>query len=237
MTYNYDGFDSRTYDLDRFSGPRPGTKAPDVVVERSDGTTHRILDFSGDFLVLEMGSRTCPLFQGRRKGMTKLRQKATNTSFAVLYVREAHPGDAIPAHQSLDDKRAAARALCKDDGEARDIFIDDLDGSAHQAYGGFPNSVFIINRHGCVVYFSDWNNPAAAIRALERLQAGQSVVAPAYFKPVPPWVAFRVLRAGGKGALPDFLRSLPRLIWKNLILRSWRIALGRPQPIAADTRC
>lgn len=234
--YNYSEFDAKDYDLVNFRGPVPGTPAPDFELTRLDDSLSRLLDFQGDFLVLEMGSLTCPLFQGRRKPMTHLHQKHDTVSFAVLYVREAHPGDKIPAHRSANDKQSCAARLAAD-GEHRRIFIDDLEGSAHQAYGGYPNSVFIINRNGCVVYASDWNNPATTGRALTMLKAGKPAQLKAWFKPVPPSVSLRILLAGGKGSMPDFLRGLPRLIWNNLVLRNIRLLRGKPAGVAPDTLC
>ena len=108
---------------------------------------------------------------------------------------------------------------------------------AHQALGGYPNSVFIINKKGCVLWFTDWNNPKAVERALAQISIGQPAVAKALFKPVPPWVALRTLFRGGKGATSDFFRGLPMLIWKNLIKRNWRIVRGQDVGIAPDHSC
>jgi len=203
----------------------------------ADGGTTRLLDFDGDFLVLEMGSLTCPLFQGRRPGMVGLDSRNDNVSFAILYVREAHPGDLISAHATAADKQACARRLIEDEGEQRRVFVDDLEGTVHAAYGSYPNSVFIINSRGCVVYASDWNNPSATGRALEALLDGRPAQVRAYFRPVPPSVSLRVLGAGGKGAMADFLRGLPRLIWANLIRRNLRLLLNRDIGVAPDTGC
>ena len=95
----------------------------------------------------------------------------------------------------------------------------------------------MINRNGCVVYASDWNNPTVTARALQRLKAGQPADVRAWFKPVPPSVSLRVLGAGGKGSMADFLQGLPRLIWNNLIRRNLRLALGRRAGIAPDAEC
>ncbi|PIE09571.1 MAG: hypothetical protein CSA72_11830 [Rhodobacterales bacterium] len=234
--YNYSQFSAKDYDLVNFRGPRPGTPAPDFELARVDGTTGHLLDFEGDFLVLEMGSLTCPLFQGRRKPMTSLHQQHPDISFAVLYVREAHPGANIPAHNSNNDKRGCASQLATD-GENRQIFVDDIDGTAHQAYGGYPNSVFIINRNGCVVYASDWNNPTTTGRALALLKDGKPANLKAWFKPVPPSVSLRTLGAGGEGSLPDFLRGLPNLVWNNLVLRNIRLLRGKSVKVAPDADC
>lgn len=236
MTYNYDQFDAADYDLVNFRGPKPGTAAPDFRLQLANGELANLLDFDGKFLVLEMGSLTCPLFQGRRSAMSKLRAEHKDVSFSVLYVREAHPGATISAHRTTADKSACATGL-RDDGESRRILIDDIDGTAHQAYGGYPNSVFIINSNGCVVYAVDWNNPTSTRRALDQLLKGQSAQVKAWFKPVSPRTSYDVLRAGGKGSMTDFLRGLPRLIWNNLVLRNIRLLRNKPIPVPPDAQC
>lgn len=235
--YAYDRFTAETYDLDHFEGPAPGAPAPDASVHTLDGESVRLLDFEGAFLVLELGSITCPLFQGRRKGMARLVADNPDIAFRVLYIREAHPGSGITQHRDLADKVARARALRDEDGEGREIVIDDIDGSAHKAYGGYPNSVFIINRAGCVLWRADWNNPAATARALARLKAGKPAGGQGLFLPAPPPVAFRTLKRAGGPALGDFLRDLPKLIWKNAILRNLRQLFGRGGGVAPDHIC
>ena len=235
--YNYGDFSSSAYNLDNFQGPKPGTKAPDFTLSNVAGESVNLLSFTGEFLVLEMGSITCPLFQGRRKGMSELVDVFPNVSFSVLYVREAHPGSHFPSHKSLDDKRHCAKALQEGDGEKRTIIIDDLAGSAHEAYGSYPNAIFIINKNGCIVFCSDWNSVPATKTALTKLLNGEPATGKSYFLPVKPTVAIRTLRRSGKGALKDFLVSLPTLIWKNLIKRNVLLLLGAKEAIAPDSRC
>lgn len=234
--YNYSQFNAEDYDLVNFRGPQPGTNAPDFNLTLAEGGQSRLLDFDNSFLVLEMGSLTCPLFQGRRKTMSALHHAHKDVSFAVLYVREAHPGTMISAHQSDEEKQSCAMRL-RSDGENRRVLVDDLDGTAHQAYGGYPNSVFIINHNGCVVYASDWNNPEITARALTLLKQGKPAKLKAWFKPVPPTVSWKILRAGGQGSMADFLRGLPRLIWNNLILRNIRLMRGKSIEISPDAHC
>lgn len=235
--YNYSAFSPDDYDFDTETGPGIGEKAPDLTLTTLDGTPHRLLDFPGDFLVLEMGSITCPLFQSRRPGMQGLSRDMPGVTHAVLYVREAHPGDLIPPHRSQSDKLACAAHLRDRDGEGRLILVDDLDGTAHRALGEMPNAVFILNRNGCVVFRSDWNNPAATRRALLALREGRPAEVKSWFRPARPATALRTLRQAGRGSASDFLRGLPFLIWTNMIKRNLRTALGRAPQAGADTTC
>ncbi|MBL4812843.1 MAG: hypothetical protein JKX69_10935 [Rhodobacteraceae bacterium] len=235
--YNYGAFSAEDYDFDTVTGPIPGQKAPDFLLTTSDGTPHALLDFEADFLVLELGSITCPLFQSRRKTMEELDLHAGRVSNAILYVREAHPGQDIPSHNDAASKLACAKRLVDEDGETRLVLVDDFDGSAHRAFGGMPNAVFIINKNGCVVFRAEWNNPVATRSALKALLRGDPVPAKSYFRPADPAPALRTLRRAGAGSAPDFFKSLPALIWANLIKLNLRLLFNRPQPVAHDIEC
>lgn len=235
--YNYDEFSTGDYDFDSVVGPLVGEKAPDFALETTDGGKQSLLQFDGEFLVLEMGSITCPLFQSRRGIMETLDRKFDGVSNAVLYVREAHPGADIPSHKTFDDKLACASRLKTSDGETRRVFVDDFEGHAHRAYGSMPNAVFIINRNGCVVFRSEWNNPAATQKALLALKAGRDVRVKSYFRPAMPSVALRTLGHAGKGSLADFFKGLPKLIWVNVIKRNLRLLFNRQVAGSRDTVC
>ncbi|MBL4806026.1 MAG: hypothetical protein JKY31_01905 [Rhodobacteraceae bacterium] len=235
--YNYDKFSSGEYALSKFHAPELGGKAPDFALDDLDGGTQNLLDFDTEFLVLEIGSITCPLFQSRRKTMTSLVDKFDNASFAILYVREAHPGSHLPQHKTKADKIGNARALRDADGEGRRILVDDISGAAHARYGKYPNAVFIINRNGCVLFRADWNNPVATGKALAALSAGKPATGMGMFVPPKPPVAIKTLKDAGPGAVPDFLKSLPSLIWNNLIKRNWRVLTGRVPKVLPDAQC
>ena len=234
--YNYDTFATEDYDFESTVGPQVGDKAPDFTLTTTDGTRRSLLDFDGDFLVLEMGSITCPLFQSRRGIMEPLAHHPRASS-AVLYVREAHPGAEIQSHKSFEDKAACATRLKEEDGETRTVFVDGFDGQAHTAYGSMPNAVFIINKNGCVVYRSDWNNPSATRKALEALVAGQTIKAKAYFRPAVPTTVLHTLGRAGKGAKIDFFKGLPFLIWTNIVKRNLRLLFGQAPKGSHDTTC
>ncbi|MEP4032499.1 deiodinase-like protein [Roseibium polysiphoniae] len=236
-SYNYDEFSTSDYDFDRIDGVALGGKAKDFTLETTDGESRRLLDFSGEFLVLEMGSRTCPLFQSRRNIMQPLEREFSNLSFAVLYVREAHPGSNIPGHKSFEDKATCARQLKEADGETRTVFIDTFEGLAHQAYGSMPNAVFIINKNGCVVFRSDWNNPSSTRKALRELVEGRPITARSFFRPAVPTVAIRTMKNAGKGSAADFFKGLPFLVWTNVFKRNWRLLFKKPAQYSGETLC
>ncbi len=225
--YNYDEFSPDAYDFSASGGPKVGDKAPDFVLTTTDGTERALLDFEGDFLVLELGSITCPLFQSRRSGMEPLGDEFDGVDSVVLYVREAHPGQSVPTHQTFEDKSACATRLTDQDGETRTVLIDGIDGEAHQAYGSMPNAVFIIDRNGTVRFAAPWNNPAATRKALTALTQGREVNVKSFFKPALPTIAHRTLKNGGEGSGEDFYRGLPSLIWNNVVKYNLRLLFSR----------
>lgn len=227
MSYNYDEFSPSDYDFESNDGPEIGETAPDFLLTTTDGKERNLLDFDGDFLVLELGSITCPLFQSRRTGMETLANGFKNIDSVVLYVREAHPGALVPTHQTFEDKAACATRLKEEDGETRTVLIDSIDGDAHKAYGSMPNAVYIIDRQGRVRFRSPWNNPTATRKALAALTGGREVKVKSYFKPALPTIARRTLKNGGEGSGEDFYKGLPTLIWNNVVRYNLRLLLGR----------
>jgi len=84
-----------------------------------------------------------------------------------IYTREAHPAENYRHHRSMDDKRANARALVEHSKIRRQILLDDLEGTAHRAYGMLPNMTWIIGRGGMIHYKSAWTSEADVVDALE----------------------------------------------------------------------
>jgi hypothetical protein len=76
-----------------------------------------------------------------------------------LYTREAHPGEHFRHHISMDDKRRSARAFRAEFNAKRQILLDDLQGTAHRAYGMLPNMSWIIGPQGIIHYKAAWTDP------------------------------------------------------------------------------
>lgn len=94
-----------------------------------------------------------------------------------IYTREAHPGENYRRHTSMDDKRRNARAFREHCKIQRTILLDDLQGSAHHAYGLLPNMTWIIGRGGFIHYKSAWTSPndvAGALEAVLDFQANRA---------------------------------------------------------------
>lgn len=181
--YNYESFDGR--DLLKQaartgfrSGPRPGDRAPDFELRSLDGEKIQLSDFEGEKnVVLTFGSATCPFTAASMRGMNELHEEYEDNddvAFLFVYVREAHPGEKLAAHQSKDDKREAAELFRDEEEVEMPILVDDLDGHVHRKYGKMPNSTYIIDKTGRVAFRSLWTKASLVEEALDELLEAQS---------------------------------------------------------------
>jgi alkyl hydroperoxide reductase subunit AhpC len=224
-TYNYGHFSRELFhDLARssFSGPGPGTHAPDFKTTTLDGETVRLGDYAGKKnVLLVFGSATCPMTAASIGQINDLydRFRGDEIEFLFIYVREAHPGEVIPAHSSMREKIEAARLLRDEEDMQMPILVDDLRGSIHRKYSKLPNPAFLIDKSGRVAFLSLWSKPAGVGQAIQQLlqfqedhgvnhavvNGGQDLDMP---MPYSSLDAYRALERGGKESLNDFRRAL-----------------------------
>jgi hypothetical protein len=161
---------------------------------------------------------------------------ARGVMFLFVYTREAHPGEHFPAHRSMEQKLAHARAFRDTFGIARPILVDDLEGTGHRRYGTLPNMTYLIGRGGKVLFRADWTDPATIRHVLDYVLAARARrreglrLAPFYAE----FVGYRWidndrfqegLRRAGPQAVDDFARVLQR--WQRQGSRGpGRIELG-----------
>jgi hypothetical protein len=217
--YNYKHFGFKHYSeestgrflLERLEGPKIGTMAPDFVVTTLDKKTVKLSGFRGKIVALEAGSSTCPATIGTTSDMQKLVRKYPDIVFLLLYVREAHPGERVPAHTSFEEKISCARRFYKEEHDNRIIVVDDLDGTVHKQYGLFPNFVYVINPQGYVAWRCPWNVPRRLEEVLTSLIKNPNTQFPEeYLLPDIKHVGFRALRRAGWKAIVDVILNIPR---------------------------
>ena len=150
--------------------------------------------------MLELGSMTRPLFLTRHDSMQKIASDFPNASHAVLYVREAHPGEAIPAHKTMDDKKAVASLLKDELADPRTILVDGVGGEVHLAYRSVPNAAYIIDKQGVVRFKAPWSNSATTRRALDAVLQDKPATFKSHFMPAKPWVALSTAKRACKGS-------------------------------------
>lgn len=212
--YNYADFTPQSYDFTNQTGLQVGNKLPDITLTDTSGKAVKLNSLLGQTLVLETGSITCPLYVGKIKSMNALAAKHQDVNFAVIYIREAHPGNKISAHGNADNKAQNAKTLKNKEPENRTVLVDTLNGKLHEKLGLLPNMAYVINKTGTILYRADWNIPDRIDAVLDAIKAGEPIsTEPADFTPVAPGYSLRVLaRAGGVKAVWNFVSHLPQLM-------------------------
>ncbi len=156
----------------RMSGPKPGEEAPDFALPTLEATNIRLSDYAaGKNVVLTFGSATCPMTAGSIHGLNRLHEEFSDedVQFLFVYVREAHPGDELAAHRSVEDKTVAAELFREEEAVEIPILVDKLDGKVHRQYGGRPNATYLIDKSGRVAFRMVWTRPSVLEEALQEL--------------------------------------------------------------------
>ena len=225
--YNYDSFTKNLLVKDaaksKFgSGPEPGERAPDFEGRTLDGEKIRLSDFEGEQnVVLTFGSATCPFTAASIQGINDLYDDyaGDDVQFIFVYAREAHPGEKLGPHRSLDDKREAAERFRDDEDVEMPIVVDELNGKIHRKYGSLPNPTYIIDKSGRPAFRALWTRPSVIENALDELlerqedrgtehaivRGGEDTSMPFAFA---LFHAHRALERGGGRAIEDFRREL-----------------------------
>lgn len=90
-----------------------------------------------------------------------------------IYIREAHPGEYYPHHDTFERKLQHAREMQRIFEMRRPILVDDLTGTAHRAFGGLPNMTYIVNNAHTIVFRSDWTDAPTVRFAIDYLLDAQ----------------------------------------------------------------
>lgn len=219
--YNYGHFSYellREWMQDSFPGPEPGESAPNFKAKTLEGQTLRLSDFRGkQNILLLFGCATCPMTAASIGAVNALYDRFRDAGVAVVlvYVREAHPGERLPAHETMHDKIASAWFLRKEENLQIPIVVDDLRGSIHRDYGKLPSPAFLIDKSGRVAFRLKWANAeglAAAIEELTELQeergtdhgivqGGEDLSMPISYTDLS---SYRALERGGRASVHDF---------------------------------
>ncbi|MEM4297809.1 MAG: deiodinase-like protein, partial [Nitrososphaerota archaeon] len=128
-----------------------------------DGYMVRLSDLMGRrHVVLEFGCITCPPFilsiKHGQHSFSELwrRYSSLGFEFFIVYTNEAHPGEEVRPLRSYEEKLEHAQMLRDDEHVEIPILVDGLSGQLHLSYGGLPNSCFVIDKNGMLIYKSQW---------------------------------------------------------------------------------
>ncbi|WP_181295051.1 peroxiredoxin [Pseudomonas sp. Q2-TVG4-2] len=250
--YNYDRFHPSTLGKDvklvmSSPGPMPGDLAPDFTVQDIDGKTWRLNELRGQPVVLIFGSGTCPMTTGSLPGLTALHRERgqDGVQWLMFYVREAHPGEEMPAHHSMEQKRQQARRLRDEDGVEWPILVGELDGATHRQYTELPNHLLLIDTEGRVAFRSEFAHAPTLWRALQQLEVNGWVgpvdqgVDKTMHMVGPTAYGWGGPSRGGKIAINDLVKGAPPLaanLWLGQFMRPMLAPIAersRPLPPAA----
>jgi hypothetical protein len=125
--------------------------------------------------------------------------------FVDVLVRQAHPGPCARAYDAFEQKQADARRYQEEEGIPWVVLVDDLEGTAHQAYGGLADPTYLIDRDGRVAFYNMWTSAPALHAAIREL-----------------------LEQGGRGVVQEGTKRLPDLL--PALTDGWRgLRRGLPQ--------
>lgn len=224
--YNYETFRrkdlTRTLVSTKFMGaPKPGERAPDFEARTIEGEKIRLSDYRGTNVVLTFGSATCPLTAASIGGLNDLYADYSKDGieFLFVYVREAHPGEDLPAHHTSADKVRAAELFRAAEKVEMPILLDDLGGRIHRKYGKAPNPTYLIDRSGRIAFRALNTDPKVIAEALDELLEVQeerdtdhAIVRGGDYSGIPAartmLHAHRALKRGGRRAIQDFQHEM-----------------------------
>jgi thiol-disulfide isomerase/thioredoxin len=197
----------------------PGDRFPAFDLPVVTGGRLRLseLTASGPALVI-FGSSTCPVTDAAAPGINELhREFADRVRFAMIDVREAHPGKTIPQPRTIEAKTANAEQLRRLHGFEFDVAVDDLDGTLHRALSPKPNSAYLVGADGTILFRAQWASDTKALAAaISSAVAGRPPVPAVSGGVVLPTLRMlphlaHALDRAGRGAWADMWRVAPPL--------------------------
>ena len=218
--YSYEHMRRKTLMEDmsfRKDAPGAGEPMPRFELQTADGGRFSSEDMVGRKpLLLITGSLTCPMTASSNPILKQLHSEfGSKIEFVMLHVREAHPGEKKDQPDSMDEKIAHARELKERDQIPFTIAVDDPSGSVHRQLDEKPNSAWLADRQGTLVYRSLWAGDEAGLRrALEAVASGKKPEQKESTKRVVPMamgvgMMQEMIRRSGPRAQRDIVRAAP----------------------------
>ena len=216
--------------------PGPGDRVPEFDLPLVGGGRFRSAGLGeSNPTLLIFGSSTCPITDSAAPGLKELHARfGDRVRFVIVDVREAHPGKAVAQPKALDEKTAHAEQLRDLHGFKFEVAVDDIDGAFHRSMSPKPNSAYLLDQDGTILFRAQWANDGKALAAaLAAVAAGKSpkrsqsggLVRPLLrsLRDVAP-----VLDRAGGGAWPDMWRAVPPMAAMAFALKTLRIRPPKP---------
>ncbi len=155
----------------------PGDLFPDFELITTDGARLVKDDVFGDKpVIFVFGSMTCPMTASAAPSVQELYDEfGERVKFMMMYVREAHPGEHFSQVATIEEKLVHARALKEFYDIQWTVAADSVDGNLHRALDPKPNSAFLMDRDGTILFRSLWASDYGALhQALDAVASGQA---------------------------------------------------------------
>jgi len=174
----------------------PGDAFPQFELITTDGSVlgnENVI--GGKPVIFIFGSMTCPMTASAAPSVQELYDEfGERVDFIMLYVREAHPGEHFQQSETIETKLESARALQEFYGIQWTVAADNIDGDLHRALDPKPNSAFLVDTNGTIIFRSLWASDYNALRqALDAVASGRMPASAQSVKMIGP-----VARAMGK---------------------------------------
>ncbi len=205
----------------RKDSAKPGVSFPPFEIVATNGDRLVNQDVFGDKPVIFIfGSMTCPMTASAAPSVQELFDRfGDQVEFVMLYVREAHPGEHFSQSETMEEKLEHARALKDFYGISWTVAADSIDGDLHRALDPKPNSAFLMNSEGKILFRALWAaDDGALLQALDAVTTGgtlQKKQSTAMIVPVARAMGHvqAVMERGGPQAVRDLWRAgLPMAI-------------------------
>jgi peroxiredoxin len=131
------------------AAPQAGAPAPDFTLTDSNGTSHKLSDFKGKFVVLEWLNHGCPFVVKHYSGgnMQKLQKDYTAKDVVWLSIVSSAPGK--QGHMTPEETNTTKT----EKGSAATAILLDEDGTVGKLYGATATpQMFIVNPEGTLIY-------------------------------------------------------------------------------------
>ncbi len=144
----------------------PGNTVPEFELISTDGSRLVNDDVFGEKPVIFIfGSMTCPMTASAAPTVQELYDEfGDRVNFIMMYVREAHPGEHFAQSETIEEKLGYARALKDFYGIQWTVAADNVDGDLHRALDPKPNSAFLMDKGGTILFRSLWASDYCALR-------------------------------------------------------------------------
>ena len=163
------GIDARL----KAAGLELGGQMPDVSAHDDQGNPIQLRSLLADrYTVIVSGCLTCPVFLRTFRGVEAVHRDyaAKRVKFYYLYKALAHPeNNGFVRPFTLDERLMHVAEAKKRTGAKIPWIADTMENDVKHALGNAPNSEFVFDSEGTIVYMKGWSDATALRAKLEEL--------------------------------------------------------------------